>query len=127
MDLRTSIESDTYVYATSPINFAGLAKEDLLFWMVPMAVTKQLTEDSVLAFAVGVFCLWLYKKFTAKKPPSHLILASSVKIAEWEKKELVRSIPPLWMLLKKLNLIVSLVWRSVGLMPAPEYCNRYEP
>ncbi len=127
MDLRTSIESDTYVYATSPINFAGLAKEDLLFWMFPMAITRELTEDSVLSFLVGVFCLWFYKKLTAKKPPGHLILASSVLIAQWEKKDLVRSIPPLWTLLKKLNLLVSYVWRSVGLMPAPDYCNRYEP
>lgn len=47
-------ERDTFAYATS-LNFGGLDKEDLFFWMVPMAITHNVTGDSLLSFGVGCF------------------------------------------------------------------------
>ena len=127
MRLNVTSESDTFVMATSPISFGGVSKEDLLFWMIPMGVTKQITEDSILAFAVGLFCLWLYKKATADKPQGHLILSISLKMGQWENSEFANNTPPIKATLRALNKLLASIWLDVGLLPSPTFCNRYEP
>lgn len=127
MRLNTTTESDTFVYATSPISFGGIAKEDLAFWLLPMAITKEfVVNDPLIAFAVGGFCMWLYKKFTANEPEGHLILAMSVWVAKAGKSALATRIAPLGWILRKFNTLVNYGWFEAGLIPAPQYCNRYE-
>lgn len=46
MNLRVTEERDTFVYATSPINFGGISKEDMLIWMVSMAPSDSGTHDA---------------------------------------------------------------------------------
>lgn len=127
MRLNVTSESDTYAMATSPLSFGGISKEDLLFWMIPMGITKQITEGSILAFGVGLFCLWLYKKATADKPQGHLILSISLKMGEWEQSDFVTRTPPLKVTLRKLNKLLASIWLDVGLIPSPTFCNKYEP
>ncbi|SED27405.1 hypothetical protein SAMN05216178_6567 [Pseudomonas saponiphila] len=127
MRLNVTSESDTYAMATSPLSFGGISKEDLLFWMIPMGITKQITEGSILAFGVGLFCLWLYKKATADKPQGHLILSISLKMGEWEQSDFVTRTPPLKVTLRKLNKLLASIWLEVGLIPSPTFCNKYEP
>lgn len=127
MRLNVTSESDTYVYATSPINFGGVSKEDLLFWMVPMAAVKQLSDDSLLGFAVGCFTLWLYKKATSDKPEGYLVLAISVWVGNGEQSDLAKRIPFIGRVLRNLNRLLATIWLEVGSLPSPQFCNRYEP
>ncbi len=120
-------ERDTYAYATSPLNFGGLDKEDLFFWMVPMAITHNVTGDSLLSFGVGCFCLWFYKRLTWGLPQGHLLLRLNLLAGSWEQSELANQVPPLKVLFRWLNRKVSNAWIDIGLLPAPTYCNRYEP
>jgi hypothetical protein len=92
-----------------------------------MGITKQITEGSILAFGVGLFCLWLYKKATADKPQGHLILSISLKMGEWEQSDFVTRTPPLKVTLRKLNKLLASIWLEVGLIPSPTFCNKYEP
>ncbi|KIL03218.1 hypothetical protein EGJ28_16695 [Stutzerimonas xanthomarina] len=127
MRFRVTSESDTFVYATSPLNFGGLDKEDLFFWMVPMAITHNVTGESLLAFCVGGFCLWLYKRLTYGLPQGHLVLRINLLAGNWERSELAQRVPPLKRLLYWLNKRMAYMWLEKGLLPSPTYCNRYEP
>lgn len=128
MRLRTTAESDTYAYATSPLNFGGVEKEDLFFWMVPMAFTDQfITDDPFKAFLVGCFCLWLYKKLTEGTPPGHMGLRLSIGMGRLENSELAVQYPVVRKIARGLNKFLTTLWLEVGLLPAPTYCNRYEP
>jgi hypothetical protein len=128
MRLNVTSESDTFVYATSPISFGGLAKEDLLFWMIPMAFTKDvIVDDPLIAFCVGLFCLWFYKKVTAGQPEGYLILSASVKAAQWPKSVIAQRLPPVKIVFSTLNKLITTVWLAAGSIPSPQHCNRYEP
>ncbi|MGF6282223.1 hypothetical protein ABH908_000292 [Pseudomonas frederiksbergensis] len=127
MRLRTTAESDTMAYATSPINFGGLEKEDLLIWMIPMAVSNNLVDDSLYCFVIGCTTLWFYKKITGRKPKGHLLLHTSLLIGDWLKSDLAMRLPALRKLLYRLNRMMSNLWIERGLLPSPTYCNRYEP
>jgi hypothetical protein len=127
MRLRTTEEFDTLAYATSPINFGGLEKEDLLIWLVPMAVTNNISDDGLLSFAVGCTVLWFYKKITANQPNGHLTLRASLKVGMWHKSDVAERLPVLKKLLTGLNKMLTSLWIEKGLLPSPTYCNRYEP
>lgn len=127
MHLRVTDERDTFVYATSPISFGGLNKEDLVFWMVPMAATNNITQDSLLSFAVGCIVLWLYKKLTANQPEGHLILRGTVAIGLLEKSELAAQYPAIKTAARAINRLAAKVWLEKGLLPSHGFCNIYEP
>lgn len=127
MRLRTTAESDTYAYATSPLNFGGLDQEDLFFWMIPMALGRNLGLDEFYSFAVGCFCLWLYKKMTMNMPQGHLVLRATVLMGEWENSDVAKRIPAIRKVCYTLNKFLTNLWLDKGLIPSPSYCNRYEP
>lgn len=127
MRLRTTEEFDTLAYATSPINFGGLEKEDLLIWLVPMAITNNISDDGLLSFAVGCTVLWFYKKMTGDQPSGHLGLRVSLLVGEWQKSDIAARHPVLKKVLTGLNKILTSLWIDKGLIPSPNYCNRYEP
>ncbi|MGE8063968.1 hypothetical protein [Pseudomonas sp. NPDC089569] len=127
MRLRTTTESDTMAYATSPINFGGLELEDLLIWLIPMAVSNNIVDDSFYAFAIGCAALWFYKKITGKQPRGHLTLRASLLAGEALKSDFVARVPVLRIVLYRLNRMMSKLWIEKGLLPSPTYCNRYEP
>lgn len=127
MRLRTTTDSDTFVYATSPLNFGGVEKEDLLTWMVPMAIANQFMDDPFYAFAVGCFCLWLYKRLTAGTPPGHMVLRLSVGMGRFEHSDFANQFPAAKKVIRFLNKFLNNLWLEVGLLPSPTYCNRYEP
>lgn len=127
MRLRVTEEHDTFVYATSPVSFAGLAKEDLLFWMVPMALTQNIAGGALLPFSVGCFSLWLYKRLTAHQPEGYLILKLSVVMGELENSEFASNYPAVKTLAGALNRLSASVWLDKGLIPSHSYCNTYEP
>lgn len=127
MRLRTTEERDTLVYATSPINFGGLEREDLLTWMFPMVACNNLTDDPLMSFAIGCFCLWFYKKVTGNQPSGHLVLRGSLAVGRWQVSELAVKVPAVRTTLASLNKLMSRVWIDKGLLPSPTYCNRYEP
>ncbi len=127
MHLRTTAESDTYAYATSPLNFGGVEKEDLLFWMIPMAIANNIMDDPFYAFAVGCFCLWLYKRLTANTPPGHMVLRLSIVMGQLESGDLATMYPAVRKVARALNRFLTNLWLEVGLLPSPTYCNRYEP
>lgn len=127
MNLRTTAESDTFAYATSPLSFGGLDQEDLFFWMIPMALARQFDVDEFYSFAIGCFCLWLYKRMTVGYPRGHLVLRATVIIGDWENGELAQSFPPLKKLWYRTNKFMNSLWLDKGLLPSPTYCNRYEP
>ncbi len=127
MHLRATEEHDTFVYATSPVKFGGLAKEDLVFWMVPMAITQNLLGGALLPFSVGCFCLWLYKRLTANKPEGFLILKISVVLGELENSKFASDYPAVRTVARGLNRVGAKVWIEKGLIPSHSYCNVYEP
>lgn len=127
MHLRITEERDTFVYATSPINFGGVSKEDMLIWMISMAVTSNITGDSLFSFFVGCAALYAYKKATAKKPPGFLVYQMSVTFGVWEHSEWAKKIPPLLKILRSVNKVASKVWIENGLIPSYTHCNVYEP
>lgn len=127
MRLRVTEEHETYVYATSPVKFGGLAKEDLLFWMVPMAITQNIFGGALLPFSVGCFCLWLYKRLTAHKPEGYLILKVSVVMGNLENSAFASEYPAVKTMAGGLNRLGAKVWFDKGLIPSHSYCNIYEP
>lgn len=127
MHLRVTGESDTFVYATSPISFGGLNQEDLLFWMAPMALVNNITGESMYAFLAGCFCLWFYKRLTRKKHAGFLLLKASVSIGKLQKSDLAMRFPALKTLARTLNNVSAKVWMDKGLLPSHTYCNVYEP
>lgn len=126
MDLRVTTESDTFAYATSPLNFAGLEPEDLIFLVFPMALGSTMELQPLISTAMGIFCLWLYKEFTANQPSGFLSLWISAHIGyvlDWplvQKSKIARGLA---LCLIKL---VNKIWISNGMLPTPSYCNLYE-
>jgi hypothetical protein len=127
MRLRTTEERDTLVYATSPINFGGVEREDLVMWVIPLVIANKVTDDPLISFAIGCACLWFYKKATRNQPSGHLVLHASLLIGRWEQSELAAKVPAIKKPLTKLNKMLSKLWIDAGLLPSPTYCNRYEP
>jgi hypothetical protein len=127
MHLRVTEERDTFVYATSPINFGGISKEDILIWMVTMALTSNITGDSLFAFFTGCTALYAYKKATAHQPPGFLVYQASITFGEWENAAWAKKIPPLHRLFRFVNKVGSKVWIENGLIPSYTHCNVYEP
>lgn len=126
MDLRVTEESDTYVYATSPLRVGGLDPEDFLMFALPMAILKTLDWNPLLNLLVAGFCLWLYKKLTADQPSGFLPVAVGLGVARLLGKPAVRNNPPVYKLLHWLIRLYNKVWISSGLLPLPNYCDRYE-
>lgn len=126
MDLRVTQETDTFVYATSPLRLAGLDPEDYLVAGFPIAVFKTAELHPVLSLVLAGFCLWLYKKMTVDQPPGHLSVAVSLFFGRLVANPTVQKIEPLYRashwFVKKINDI----WISSGLLPLPNYSKRYE-
>ncbi|KZN20619.1 MULTISPECIES: hypothetical protein [Pseudomonas] len=127
MNLRVTEERDTFVYATSPINFGGISKEDMLIWMVSMAMTSNITGDSLFSFFVGCSALYAYKKATAKKAPGFLVYQMSVSFGNWENSTWAKKLPPVLGVLRAINRVSARVWIENGLIPSYTHCNVYEP
>lgn len=126
MDLRVTEESDTYVYATSPLRVGGLDPEDFIMFALPMALMKTAEWNPLLNLAVAGFCLWLYKKLTAEQPSGFLPVAVGLAVARLLAKPAIRKIPPVYKLLHLMIKLYNRVWISSGLLPLPNYCDRYE-
>lgn len=127
MYVRTTRERDTHPYATSPLNFGGVEKEDLFWWLVPMVFGHHAFEDPIYSFVLGTVVLWFYKQLTKNTPPGHMVLRASVWMGEWENSALAEQVPVLKRVFRKVNRIMTNVWLELGLPPSPTYCNRYEP
>lgn len=127
MHFRITEERNTYVYATSPINFGGISKEDMLIWMVSMALTMNITGDSLFSFFTGCGALYAYKKATASQPPGFLVYQLSVTVGQWEHAAWAKGFPPLLSLIRGVNKISAKVWIENGLIPSYTHCNVYEP
>lgn len=126
MDLRVTQESDTYVYATSPLTVAGLDPEDFVMFALPMAIMKTMEVNPLINLAIAGFCLWLYKKMTAEQPPGFLPVAVGLKTAGLLRKPVIQQIKPVYKLLHWLIKIYNRIWIASGLLPLPNYCDRYE-
>lgn len=127
MRLRATTEHDTYVYATSPINFGGIYKEDLIIWLFPMAAVKSLTEEALLGFVAGSVCLWLFKKVTRRQPAGFLVLKASVWLGRVTSSMMLGDNKSLASAGRGLAKVLGSVWFEAGLLPAPTQCNKYEP
>jgi len=126
MDLRVTEESDTYVYATSPLRLAGLDPEDYLMLGFPLAVLKTADINPIISLIVAGFCLWLYKKMTAEQPPGFLPVAVGIGAGKLLAKPVVQQVKPLYRALHWMVKKINDIWISSGLLPLPNYCNRYE-
>lgn len=126
MRLRVTEESETYVYATSTLNFGGLAKEDLVLLMFPMALGSTASLSPLLSFGAGIFSLWLYKKVTSGKPEGFLVLYCSASLGGLCNVPLIKQTPFLLKLSTGLVKAVDQLWITSGLLPSPSYCNLYE-
>lgn len=126
MQLRVTTESDTYVYATSPLRIAGLDPEDFIVLLLPMAIGSTAELPPMASTAIGAFFLWLYKTLTANQPSGFLQVYISAHIGYLLETKLVKKNS----LLRKLVLsgikVVNKIWVSSGLLPTPSYCNLYE-
>jgi len=101
MHLRVTTESDTYVYATSPLRLAGLDPEDFII-------------------------LALYKSMTADQPSGFLSIAVSLAVGELLNNPVVQQIKPARALLQWMAVKINHLWITSGLLPLPSYCNLYE-
>ena len=54
MKLRVTTESDTHAYATSPLNFGGFSKEDMLILILPMAAMHHITGEPLHEVGLGI-------------------------------------------------------------------------
>lgn len=126
MDLMVTTESDTYVYATSPISFAGLDPEDFLFGLIPMAMASTLGMQPLISVGVGGFCLWLWLQVTAGQPSGYLsdwIAAMVGYSLNWricKRSKVARAVA------KAAIKMINRFWIKNGLLPTPSYCNLYE-
>lgn len=126
MHLRVTTESDTYVYATSPLTIAGLEPEDFLVLALPIAVLKTADFNPFLSVMVGVGSLWLYKFMTADQPAGFLSVAFSLGMGRLLNSSAAQNIKPLRAILLWLVKNINNIWISCGLLPLPSYCNIYE-
>jgi integral membrane sensor domain MASE1 len=126
MHLRVTTESDTFAYATSPLNFAGLEPEDLIFLVLPMAVGSTIELQPLLSTLMGVFCLWLYKEITANQPSGFMSLWISSNIGYMLDLPVVQKNKLLRRMTIRLIKLVNYIWISNGMLPTPSYCNLYE-
>lgn len=127
MQLRTTEDYDTHPYATSPLNFGGVEKEDLFWWLIPMTIGHHVFDDPIYSFMLGTVCLWFYKQLTRNTPPGHMVLRASIWMGEWHNSKLADEYPPLKSVLRFLNRMMTGVWLELGLPPSPTYCKLYEP
>ena len=126
MKLRVTTESDTHAYATSPLNFGGFSKEDMLILILPMAAMHHITGEPLHEVGLGIGVLWVYKKLTMDQPEGHLAILISTAMGKLEHSEKIKKIKVLYSLVKFLNRQLSQVWISKGLLPSPTLCNVYE-
>lgn len=126
MDLRVTQESDTYVYATSTLRVAGLDPEDIVIFALPMAIMKTMDVNPLINMVIAGVILWLYKKVTAGQPSGFLPVAIGLGVARLFAKPAVINIPPVYKLLHLMIKLYNRVWISSGLLPLPNYCDRYE-
>tara|TARA_R110002124_G_scaffold128157_23_gene288781 strand:+ start:10124 stop:10510 length:387 start_codon:yes stop_codon:yes gene_type:complete len=126
MKLRVTEESDTYVYATSTLNFAGLEKEDMIICMFPMAMGSTLSFSPIVSFLSGIISLWLYKKVTKNQPSGFLILRCSLVIGSACNNRYIRKSKIALRFFKATNRAIDKMWIKSGLLPTPTNCNLYE-
>lgn len=126
MNLRVTAESNTYVYASSTLQLAGLEPEDFLILVFPTASLNTAGFQPLLCVFVGIFCLWLYKSVTGEQPPGFLPILVSLGIGKLYRSRLVQNVKPLRQLIHKLVKAINNVWINSGLLPLPSYCNLYE-
>ncbi|MNC65292.1 hypothetical protein D3C75_1155690 [compost metagenome] len=98
-----------------------------MIWMVSMALTSNITGDSLFSFFVGCTVLYAYKKATAKKAPGFLVCKASVSFGKWEHAPWAKKLPPVLGVLRWINKVTSKVWIENGLIPSYTHCNVYEP
>lgn len=125
MHLRVTGESSTYAFATSPVNFGGLTQEDLLAFMFPLVIVSKTTGENLWAFAIAFFCLWLFKRLTRNQPQGFLALKASTLVGDLY--VMTSEYPAVQKAIGKLGRLSARIWIEFGLIPAPSYCNRYEP
>ncbi|WP_121498319.1 hypothetical protein [Pseudomonas aeruginosa] len=126
MHLRVTTESDTYVYATSPLRLAGLDPEDFIILALPVAVLNTVNVNPVICLLVGCFCLWLYKNMTAGQPSGFLSIAVSLGVGRLLNNPVVQQIKPARAVLQWTAVKINHIWITSGLLPLPSYCNLYE-
>lgn len=126
MRLRVTAESDTFVYATSQLRLGGLSPEDLLFFLLPTAITNTAGLPPLGAMFIGGFCLWLYKKVTKDQPDGFLILLVSAKSGAILRVPFVANNPGLYRFFNVIVKGTNSFWIKSGLLPSPSYCNIYE-
>lgn len=126
MDLRVTQESDTFVYATSPLRLGGLDPEDYLMFGFPIAVMKTMGLNPILSLIGAGFCLWLYKKMTAEKPPGFLSVAVANGLGRLLTKPAIKKVQPLYRVVHWAVKKINNIWITSGLLPLPNYCHKYE-
>jgi hypothetical protein len=126
MHLRVTTESDTYVYATSPLHIAGLDPEDFIILLFPMAVLNTFDVQPLVSTLSGAFCLWLYKSMTADKPKGFLPIMLSLWATSLLNTRFVQNNKPLRSLVQALVKTINTIWIKNGLLPLPGYCNSFE-
>lgn len=126
MRLRVTTESDTFAYATSPIRFAGLNQEDLLLFMIPMAMASTAGLAPLGSVGCGAFSLWLYKKLTADQPDGFLVLYVASNVGALLHHPVVKKNAALRRIVHGLIKFTNTLWIESGLLPSPSYCNLYE-
>lgn len=126
MHLRVTTESDTYVYATSPLRIAGLDPEDFLILAFPIAVLNTVDVNPIASLMVGFFCLWLFKQVTVDQPSGFLSVAFALFVGNLLNSQVVQQIPPLRNVLHWTVKKINSIWITSGLLPLPSYCNLYE-
>ncbi|MFL1449102.1 hypothetical protein ACI77O_11975 [Pseudomonas tritici] len=126
MELRVTTESNTYVYATSTLQIAGLEPEDFVILVFPVAALNTAGFQPLFCIGVGIFCLWLYKNMTGEQPPGFLPILVSLSMGRLYKSLFVQRVLPLRYVMHLLVKGINNVWIKSGLLPLPNYCNLYE-
>jgi hypothetical protein len=124
--LRITDEVSTYVYATSPMKFGGVAKEDLIVLLVPMATLHSLGLAPLMSLFISLLILWTYLKATANQAEGFLVHWFSAHVGELKNVTFIKNTPPLLRLVKGLGNVMDKVWISSGLPPSPSNCDIYE-
>lgn len=114
------------MYATSPLRVAGLDPEDIVIFVLPMAIMKTGEVNPLINMVIAGIILWLYKKVTSNQPPGFLPVAVGLKTANLLTKPIIQKLPPLYKLLHWLIKLYNRIWINSGLLPLPNYCDRYE-
>jgi len=126
MELRVTQETDTFVYATSPLRLAGLDPEDYLVAGFPLAVLKTAELNPILSLLIAGFCLWLYKEMSDEQPPGFLSVAVALFFGRLVANPAIQKVEPVYRVVHWTVKKINDIWISSGLLPLPNYSKRYE-